>query len=86
MALRHAAGFNLDHVVIGRESLFAVETKVWSKPHRGESRTAFDGWEIDWFIERAPGSGREIWVLNPWALPKFLEREEAYVLHAGDVT
>lgn len=38
-----------------------------------------------WFIEQAPGSKREIWVLNPKALPKFLEHEEA-VLSDSDVT
>lgn len=36
-------GFNLDHVVIGRAGVFAVETKTWSKPRRGEAGIAFDG-------------------------------------------
>lgn len=29
-----------------------------------------------WFIEQSPGSKREIWVLNPKAVPSFLEAEE----------
>lgn len=120
-------GFNLDHVVIGRAGVFAIETKTWSKPRRGEARIAFDGERLKvgdakpddrvviqaraqaawlrellhastgrtfgvrsvvlfpgWFVEPATGSRREIWVLNPKALPAFLEREEA-VLSEPDV-
>lgn len=123
-----ADGFNLDHVVIGRAGVFAVETKTWSKPRTGGARIAFDGsllkvgdrkpvdrvvsqaraqaaWLREllhastgrafvvrsivlfpgWYIEPAPGSTREIWVLNPKALPAFLEHEEA-VLSEPDVT
>lgn len=121
-------GFNLDHVVIGRAGVFAVETKTWSKPRRGEARIAFDGARLKvgdrnpddrvviqaraqaawlrellhistgkafvvrsvvlfpgWFVEQTSGSTREIWVLNPKALPAFLEHEEA-VLADQDVT
>lgn len=112
-------GFNLDHVVIGRAGVFAVETKTWSKPHRGDATIRFDGarltvgdWKPDervviqaraqagwlrellhastgrvfvvrsvvlfpgWFVEQVGASTRELWVLNPKALPSFLEREE----------
>ena len=29
-----------------------------------------------WFIEQSAGSKREIWVLNPKAVPSFLEAEQ----------
>jgi hypothetical protein len=38
-----AAGFNVDHVVIGTQGVFAIETKTWSKPTSGEARIEFDG-------------------------------------------
>ena len=121
-------GFNVDHVVIGRAGVFAVETKTWSKPRTGEAKIAFDGTQLKvgdrqpddrvviqaraqaawlrellrattgmafdvrsvvlfpgWFIEQAPGSTRDIWVLNPKALPGFLRNEEA-ALADSDVT
>src|SRR5690606_9242854 len=121
-------GFNLDHVVIGRSGVFAVETKTWSKPRSGEASIAFDGSRLKvgdrkpddrvviqaraqaawlrellhvstgrtfvvrsvvlfpgWFVEQTSGSTREIWVLNPKALPAFLKHEEA-VLADQDVS
>jgi hypothetical protein len=37
------AGFNVDHVVIGTQGVFAIETKTWSKPTSGDPRIQFDG-------------------------------------------
>jgi hypothetical protein len=37
------SGFNVDHVVVGTQGVFAVETKTWSKPASGEARIQFDG-------------------------------------------
>ncbi|MDT3680357.1 MAG: hypothetical protein ROZ64_16155 [Burkholderiaceae bacterium] len=37
-----------------------------------------------WFIEQGPGSTRELWVLNPRALPAFLKHEQD-VLADSDV-
>lgn len=33
-----APGFNIDHVVLSRRGLYAIETKTWSKPHTGDAR------------------------------------------------
>lgn len=45
-------GFNIDHVVIARQGVFAVETKGYSKPVDGEGnaahRVAFDGRMLAW--------------------------------------
>lgn len=42
-----ADGFNIDHVVIAPEGVFAVETKGYAKPNRGgglsDARVVFDG-------------------------------------------
>lgn len=42
-----ADSFNIDHVVIAREGIFAVETKGFTKPNRGQGRAdataVFDG-------------------------------------------
>lgn len=35
--------FNVDHVVISTKGIFAIETKTYSKPQRGEARITFDG-------------------------------------------
>lgn len=110
-------GFNVDHVVIGPEGVFTVETKTWSKPFNGDARISFDGetllagtqkperdpviqaraqsgwlgellkastgrsFEVrpvivfpGWFIETKTPR-RDIWVLNPKALPSFLDQE-----------
>lgn len=37
-----------------------------------------------WFVEQAPGSQREVWVLEPKALPAFLANEEA-LMEPADV-
>ena len=37
------SGFNVDHVVIGTQGVFAIETKTWSKPTSGDPRIQFDG-------------------------------------------
>lgn len=111
-------GFNLDHVVISRKGIFAVETKTLTKRDR-KSRIDFDGERIlvagrtlerdpvvqsraqvawlgrllqestgkafpirgvvvfpNWFVERT-GAGRRspLWVLEPKALPAFIEHE-----------
>lgn len=39
-------GFNVDHVVIGPAGVFAVETKTFSKPRRGEAKVVCDGRRI----------------------------------------
>jgi len=112
------SNFNLDHVIIGPAGIFTIETKLWSKPAKGETKIAFDGetltaagWQPGrdpviqaraqaswlrellkestgkklpvkpvvlfpgWFIEQAAGTSREVWVLNPKALPEFLKNE-----------
>ena len=38
-----APDFNIDHVVISPRGIFAVETKTYSKPGRGEAKVTFDG-------------------------------------------
>lgn len=111
-------GFNVDHVLIGPAGVFTVETKTWSKPHRGEARIKFDGelltvtgrepernpvvqaraqaswlkgllaestgrqFEVfpvvvfpGWYIEQNNDSLKNIWVLEPKALAKFLGNE-----------
>lgn len=39
-------GFNVDHVLIGPQGVFTIETKTISKPIRGEARIAYDGERI----------------------------------------
>jgi hypothetical protein len=36
-------GFNLDHVLVSTKGIFAIETKTWSKPVRGEANITYDG-------------------------------------------
>ena len=38
--------FNIDHLLIGRNGIFCIETKTWSKPMRGETVAVFDGEKI----------------------------------------
>lgn len=38
-----ADGFNIDHVVIGRNGVYLVETKTLSKPEKGRHSIVFDG-------------------------------------------
>lgn len=35
--------FNLDHVLVTTKGIFAIETKTWSKPIRGEANITYDG-------------------------------------------
>lgn len=39
-------GFNIDHVVIAPQGVFAIETKTFSKPLRGEAVVEYDGERI----------------------------------------
>jgi len=45
-----AHGFNIDHVLVGPNGIFAVETKARSKPDRGsnqkDSKVSFDGQQL----------------------------------------
>jgi len=45
-----AKGFNIDHVLVGPNGVFAVETKARSKPDRGnntaDSKVKFDGQQL----------------------------------------
>ena len=36
-------GFNLDHVLVGTQGVFTIETKTLSKPTSGNARVRFDG-------------------------------------------
>jgi hypothetical protein len=36
-------GFNIDHVLVGPQGVFTVETKTYSKPVSGDARVRFDG-------------------------------------------
>ena len=38
--------FNIDHLVIGRNGVFCLETKTWSKPGRGQTIATYDGSKI----------------------------------------
>jgi len=38
-----AQGFNVDHVIVGTQGVFTIETKTLSKPTIGEARVRFDG-------------------------------------------
>ncbi len=38
--------FNIDHLLIGPNGVFCVETKTWSKPFRGETVATYDGSRI----------------------------------------
>lgn len=38
--------FNIDHLVIGPNGVFCIETKTWSKPFRGETVATYDGSKI----------------------------------------
>ena len=35
--------FNIDHLLIGSNGVFCIETKTWSKPMKGETVATFDG-------------------------------------------
>jgi hypothetical protein len=111
-------GFNIDHVVIGPQGIFTIETKTWSKPKSGAAEIKFDGSAIEvvgrtldrdpisqaraqarwltltlsestgreiavrpvivfpgWFVNSSVGAHKEVWVLEPKALPSFLDHE-----------
>jgi hypothetical protein len=36
-------GFNVDHVIVGTQGVFTIETKTLSKPSAGDARIRFDG-------------------------------------------
>lgn len=38
--------FNVDHLLIGPNGIYTVETKTWSKPLRGEAIIAYDGEKV----------------------------------------
>lgn len=39
-------GFNVDHVVVGPQGVFTIETKTIGKPHKGKAIIDYDGKEI----------------------------------------
>jgi hypothetical protein len=39
-------GFNIDHVLVGTQGVFTIETKTFSKPALGDARVRFDGYSI----------------------------------------
>ena len=38
--------FNIDHLLIGRNGVFCLETKTWSKPSHGQTIASYDGSKI----------------------------------------
>lgn len=40
--------FNIDHLLVGPNGVFAVETKNYTKPTRGEARVTYDGSQLLW--------------------------------------
>lgn len=111
--------FNVDHVLIGRAGVFAVETKTYHKPAKGQPEIVYDGEQVTiagytpdrdpitqgkaqahwlqtilqestgqrfavrsvvlypgWFVKQTAKPHHEtVWVLNPKALPSFLEHQ-----------
>lgn len=45
---RNGRKFNIDHLLIGPNGIFAVETKNYSKPRKGDSRVVYDGHRMTW--------------------------------------
>ena len=39
-------GFNLDHLVVGPQGVYTIETKTFSKPVKGNARISYDGKRI----------------------------------------
>jgi hypothetical protein len=116
-------GFNVDHVVIHPSGIYAIETKTFSKPDRGEPKILFDGESVQilgktpernpvaqaraiakwfqglihsstgkrfevrpvvvfpgWFIQpTAEAKHSNVWVLNPKALPSFIENSKPQI-------
>lgn len=113
--------FNVDHVLIGRTGVFAVETKTYHKPAKGQPEIVYDSEQVTiaghkpdrdpiiqgkaqahwlqnilqdstgqrfavrsvvlypgWFVKQTAKPHHEtVWVLNPKALPAFLEHQSA---------
>lgn len=107
-------GYNIDHVIVSEYGVFAVETKTFSKPSKGEAKIEHVGNKLiingvpnteiiiqakaeasslmniieestgrkvgvkavavfpGWFIDSKQSSG-DVWVLNPKALPAFIQ-------------
>ena len=40
--------FNVDHLLVGPNGVFAIETKNYSKPKRGEVKVTYDGKRVRW--------------------------------------
>ena len=40
--------FNIDHLVIGPNGVFAIETKNYRKPRTGQARVTYDGVKVLW--------------------------------------
>ena len=118
--------FNIDHVVIHQSGVYAIETKTYSKPDRGEPRILFDGQSVripgrelerdpvrqaraqakwlqeliletsgkrvpvrpvvvfpGWFVvPTAEAKASDVWVLNPKALPAFIEHSDTQLAGA----
>ncbi len=110
--------FNIDHVIIGPQGIFTIETKTYSKPAQGKASVYFDGKSISangykpdrnpieqalaqsrwlgeqiqastghlhsvkpvvvfpgWFVTASSeAKSSSVWVLNPKALPKFIDK------------
>lgn len=118
--------FNIDHVVIHESGVYAIETKTYSKPDRGEAKILFDGQSVQipgrkldrdpvrqaraqakwlqeqivetsgkrvpvrpvvvfpgWFVvPTAEAKTSDVWVLNPKALPSFIEHSATQLAEA----
>ncbi|MBQ9726335.1 MAG: NERD domain-containing protein [Kiritimatiellae bacterium] len=55
---RDGRKFNIDHLLIGRNGVFCLETKTWSKPFRGETIATYDGSKI--YLNGIPAKGDAI--------------------------
>lgn len=51
--------FNIDHLLVGPNGVFAVETKNYSKPSRGEARVSYDGRQVLWNGEKRYDESRQ---------------------------
>lgn len=40
--------FNIDHLLVGPNGVFVIETKNYSKPNRGEVKVSYDGKRVRW--------------------------------------
>lgn len=40
--------FNIDHLLVGPQGVFVIETKNYAKPKRGEVKVSYDGWRVCW--------------------------------------